>query len=127
MTDTIEPVARVSYNERTVYTYPAPNARTNNNGNDGPNRRDWTIAELEDVLAHARMHDADDATLIKFDRYSSNDVTVTLPKSPDDIGKPFGQRYAPISNLYRWGQASGVGIVISIELVVAFLIAVIFG
>lgn len=51
----VEPVAAVDYNERTRIRYSAPRRHSTDDGyGEGEsNTRPWTLAELEDVLAHA--------------------------------------------------------------------------
>lgn len=75
------------------------------------------------------MHDADDATLIKFPGHhyrQTDDIEVILPKGPDDIGQPFGQRYAPVTNRYREGRFNGAAAAIGAMLAL-FALACVLG
>lgn len=121
MSELIKP-STVSYEDSVVVRYPAPMVYT-----DGT-VRSFTIDELEDVLTHARLHDADGDVLVKIlERWSEqsgryHDLSITLHKNWSDVSSVPQGRYRPVNNRFWYGLWCGAIFMGVISLVVILLI-----
>ena len=111
----------VEYDDSVVVTYLSPKRSTRTDGEDFDHYRPFTLAELEDVLIHARMHDAtDDHYVILADTYRGcAQLTITLPKHWSDVSEVPKGRYAPVRDRFWYGWTWGA-ILITITLSIVY-------